>query len=281
MLKLIGLGLSIDLLPIGNLLKLLKCNKILLDKYTSIWFSNNLDISEIFKVYGVEVIYASRKDLEGENIDSIVEEAKDKDLCIAVPGDPLIATTHSAIAIEALKKGVLVEIAPASSILNVGISMSCLQIYRFGKIATVVKPKNGIEYEYPLQIVKLNRSLDLHTMLLLEMDIEKNYFMTPKEAIEILINIQKRWGEEIITSNDIVIVLQAITSIKGKTYTITVNDILKEVIEFKEPPYTIIIPARKLHPIEKECLDNIEKLNYTSYIKYIDINKLLKNIISK
>lgn len=278
MLRLIGLGLSIHLLPIGGLVKLLRCNKILVDTYTSIWFSEGIDLFKILNMDGIEVVYACRKDLEGKGIDVIVEEARSRDICIAIPGDPLIATTHSAIIVEALKRGVPVEVLPSSSILNVSISMSCLQVYRFGRIATVVKPKNGIEYEHPLHIVKLNRAQDLHTMLLLEMDAENNYFMTPREAIEILLNIQRRWGEEVIALDDVIIVQQAITSSKGRVYVETVNRIVDGVTEFSEPPYTVIVPARRLHPIERECLDNIEKIQCYTPSQYTDLRKLLERI---
>ncbi|MCS7111246.1 MAG: diphthine synthase [Ignisphaera sp.] len=280
MLRLVGLGLSIDLLPIGSLLKLLKCDKVLIDTYTSIWFSEGVDFFSLLGAGGVEVSYASRRDLEGRAIDAIVEEARGRDVCIATPGDPLIATTHSAIVIEALKRGVQVEVSPSSSILNVGVSISCLQVYRFGRIATVVKPKNGIEYEYPLQIVRFNRSQDLHTLLLLEMDAESGYFMTPREAMEVLISMQTRWGEEVIGLNDTVVVLQAVASSRSRVYVRSVGEVISGGIEFREPPYTLIIPARRLHPIEKECLDNIEKMSY-SYSQHIDIGKLLSRCIAE
>lgn len=275
MLRLIGLGLSIHLLPIGNLIKLLECDKILLDTYTSAWFSEGVDLFSVFSASGVEIVRAGRGDLEGRAIDMIVEEARIKDVCIAVPGDPLIATTHSAIVVEALKKGVSVEVSPSSSILNVGVSISCLQVYRFGRIATVVKPKNGIEYEYPLQIVKFNRSQDLHTLLLLEMDVESGYFMTPREAMEILINVQKRLGEEVLRLSDVVVVLQAVASSRSRIYARSVGEIVSGGIEFREPPYTVIVPARRLHPMERECLDGIEKIQYASPHHIDKLNRLL------
>ncbi|MEM5822823.1 MAG: diphthine synthase, partial [Ignisphaera sp.] len=66
MLRLIGLGLSIYLLPIGNLVKLLRCNKILVDTYTSIWFSEGIDLFKMLNMDGIEVVYACRNDLEGK-----------------------------------------------------------------------------------------------------------------------------------------------------------------------------------------------------------------------
>lgn len=85
MLRLVGLGLSIDLLPVGNLLKLLNCEKIVFDTYTSIWFSEGVDLFRALKAIGIEVVYAGRRDLEGDSIDSIIEEARGRDVCIATP----------------------------------------------------------------------------------------------------------------------------------------------------------------------------------------------------
>ncbi len=263
MLRFIGLGLSIDNISIGNLKKLFECQKILIDSYTSIWFPDISILINILVSSGKSVIIARRRDLEGSAIEQILSESKNYDVCIATPGDPLIATTHSAILSEALKMGLRIEISPSSSIINVGISMSCLQVYRFGKVVTVVRPKNGIVYEYPFEVLKLNRELDLHTLMLLEIDVEGGYYMSPREAIEILLDIQKMKGEEILSIDDRVIVLEALMSDNGRVYVNTIEEILRrDSKEYKLYPYTIIIPARKLHPIEDECLENIDRVLY-------------------
>ena len=207
MLRIVGLGLSIDSLSIGNLKKLILCDKVVFDTYTNIWFPHLQLLINALKCIGRDVILANREFLEGKEIERIIEEAKKEDICIAVAGDPLIATTHSAIIVEAMKRGVEVEVAPASSILNVAVSFSCLQVYRFGKIVTVVRPKNGIIYDYPLMVIKTNRQLNLHTLLLLEIDVEKNYYMKPDEAIKILIDIQKRYGEEVLSKDDTIVII--------------------------------------------------------------------------
>ncbi|MEM1526358.1 MAG: diphthine synthase [Ignisphaera sp.] len=258
MIKLIGLGLSIDLLPIGVLLRLLSCERIYMDTYTSNWFPSIYDLANILKQFGIEVIMAKRKDLEGGSINKIVEEAKLSNICIAVIGDPLIATTHSAITVEALSKNVEVEVLPASSILNTAISLSCLQVYRFGKTVTIVKPKNGVLYEYPLQVIKMNRDRDLHTLTLLEIDLEQEYYMTPKEAIELLLIIQKNTNNNVLNEKDKIIVLKAIGFENGSIEVMSVEEILGK--EFEKTLYTLIIPAKTLHPIEEECLRNIGKI---------------------
>jgi diphthine synthase len=277
MIKLLGLGLSIDFIPIGTILRLTTCRKVILDLYTSSWYPSLELLAEVLKRKGIEIVKAKRSDLEGESIIKIIEESKHKDICIAVVGDPLIATTHNAIIVEALKNDLNVEVFPASSILNIAISLSCLQTYRFGKIVTIVKPKNGIVYEYPLHVIKSNRERNLHTLVLLEIDLETNYFMTPKEALEILFNIQKTYGYKVIDDEDKIIVLKAIGYDNSSIEVKRAREILSK--EYVPTLYTLIIPAETLHPIEKECLENIAKIKLKPLIS-IEIFKSIVDIIT-
>lgn len=258
MIKLLGLGLSIDTLPIGVLRRLLACDKVYLDTYTSTWFPSIDILTDILSKFGIWIIKANRSDLEGESIGKLIEEALNSDICIAVAGDPMIATTHSAIVTEALNRGIEVEIATSVSILNAAISISCLQAYRFGKIVTIVKQKNGIVYEYPFHIIKTNREHNLHTLVLLEIDLEKNYFMTPREALEIMLSIQKKYNEKVIEEDDKVIVLKALGSEDSEVLVEKVREVLSK--EYEQTLYTIIIPAKTLHPVEEECIQNIDKI---------------------
>lgn len=270
----VGLGLSIDQLTLSSISTLLKCKKIYIDTYTSTWFPSFEELVEILNEFKIDVIKARREDLEGSKVMKIIEEASIHDVCIAVAGDPMIATTHSAIVIEAAKKDVEVGIIPSSSIFNVAISLSCLQIYRFGKPVTIVRPKNGIIFEYPLHVIKTNLSLNLHTLTLLEVDIEQNYFMTPKEAISILLNVQNKLKEKILDENDKIIVLKAIGSSESEVMIKTIREILEK--NFDYTLYTLIIPAKYLHPVEEECINIVKKFK----IKQIIDTTTLKNIIN-
>lgn len=271
MIRFVGLGLSIDTITLGALHRLLSCSKIYLDVYTSLWFPSVKLLAEILRSFGIEVVEASRKELEGASVKIVVEEATSKDICIAVAGDPMIATTHSAIVVEALGKGVGAEVLPATSILNTAVSISCLQSYRFGKMVTVVKPKNGIIYEYPLHIIKMNRGLNLHTLVLLEIDVESGYYMTPREALEILLEIQKRVGDEVITENDKVVILRALGSKSASVSVETAKEIIGK--SYEKTLYTLIIPAKTLHPVEEECLRVIDRVKIE---QVIDIDTLIQ-----
>ncbi|MEM1541975.1 MAG: diphthine synthase [Ignisphaera sp.] len=274
MIRFVGLGLSLEQLAIGAILRLLKCRKVYIDVYTNLWFPSIDELARVLKEHGIDVIMAYRKDLEGYSISKIVREASEFDVCIATAGDPMIATTHVAIAVEAARNGVELEIFPSTSILNAAMSLSCLQMYRFGKTVTVVKPKDGIVYEYPIHVIKINRSLGLHTLILLEVDIEKDYFMTPKDAITVLLYIQRLLGEEVLSEDDVVVILKAIGSPKCEIKIRTIKEVLKEY--FDKTVYTLIIPAKKLHSIEEDCLRTIEKLKTYQTINVDTFRNIVK-----
>jgi len=255
--KLVGLGLSLDTLTIRDIVELTQCDIVYIDSYTSLWFPSVGVLEEILLSVGLDVRIAKRRDLEGEGIDRVIEESKNKCVCIAVPGDPMVATTHVAIAVEAAKRGVETVVVPSMSILNAIASATCLQVYRFGKVVTVVKPKNGVFYEYPMRVLAENRERNLHTPLLLEIDVENGYYMNPREAFEILLEAQKRMGLDILRENDVVIILKDVGSANSR---IEVTE-LREVLEkrYENGLYTLIVPAKKLHPIEEECLEELSR----------------------
>lgn len=278
MIRFIGLGLSLDMLSIGGLYRLLKCGKVYIDAYTSVWYPSVETLAKVLTSAGIQVVMAYRRDLEGAGISRVVEEAMNSDVCIAIVGDPMIATTHSAILVEALNRNIPVEITPSTSILNAVFSFTCLQVYRFGKIVTIVKPKNGVVYEYPLQIIKMNRELNLHTLALLEIDVENRYYMTPREALEILTTIQRNIGEEVLSDEDYIVILKAIGSQSSSITVEKVREILSK--DYEESLYTLVIPARKLHPVEEECLQNVSKIGLTQCIDFDILTRITGTLLN-
>jgi len=271
-LKLVGLGLSAGSITLDAICKIRSCQVVYIDTYTSIWFPDIHSLALKLRSIGKEVAIARRNDLEGAGIKFLVDRAKHEEICILIPGDPLIATTHSALIVEAAKAGVDTEVGIAPSIHTAAISLSCLQVYRFGKIVTVVRPKNGVFFDYPLTVVHENRRRDLHTLMLLEIDVESQYYMTPAEALNILLEAQRRNKMDVLQLDDIIIVIEALDSDNGSVRVTTVGEALKT--PFNTPPYSLIVPSKRLHPLEEECLQTISagkvRLSGGSRHKYLD-----------
>jgi len=259
LLFLVGLGLYLDLIPLRSLVALARCDKIIIDAYTSGPKYVVEELLKILKSTGKDVVLAQRFMLEGEGIESIVWESQDKDVCVAVVGDPMIATTHNALAVEAAASGIRAVVVPAPSIQCCAIGALGLLSYKMGKSVTVVSPKNGVVYEYPYEVIKSNLERGLHTLLLLEMDLERGYIMTPCEALKILFSIEQKRNEGVLEEQTRVVILSSIGTPSHRVCVRTLGELLQKCDNCGDPPYSIVILSKKLHPLEEEALKYAER----------------------
>ncbi len=139
------------------------------------------EIKKIEELIGREIRVLDRGDLE-DNSKSLIEEAKKKNIAVLVPGDPMVATTHSAMRIEAERMGVRTKIIHGASIISAVCGLTGLHNYRFGKSASVAYPY-GKPSRTPVNVVKQNWSIDAHTLLFLDLHPEPMLIPT---AVEIL-----------------------------------------------------------------------------------------------
>src|SRR3989344_7935091 len=103
MLYLIGIGLKPSHLTQEALETLKSCAKVYLENYTSEYSEGNFETLE--DLMGKAVTRLSRTEVE-EGLAPILEEARGKDIAIAVFGNPLGATTHIQILLDAKAAGV-------------------------------------------------------------------------------------------------------------------------------------------------------------------------------
>ena len=179
----VGLGLKLKDVTLEALETLRNADAVFLDTYTSI--SPDINISSLRSLIGKDVIPLRRRDIEDENAAKIFNElSRGKNVAFAVIGDPFIATTHMALLLEAIRRNIEVKVIHGLTIYTVAISYSGLMVYKFGRCATIVYPKEGIFYDYFYDVIKENLKLGLHTLLLLELDVDNKVFMTANDALK-------------------------------------------------------------------------------------------------
>lgn len=247
-LYLVGIGLSHRYLTFEALEAIARADLVFVDTYTG-----RVDLEELEKITAKKLVKVARRELEegsGQVILKLLEEGKR--VVLLVPGDPLVATTHVALLLEASARGYNFHIIPGVSIVPTALSMSGLMVYRMGKIATVVYPKDGIVYEYAYDVIKANDSLNLHTLLLLEYDGEKGVAMRASEAIEILRSIEESRREGVIRDDRAVSV---VASLGHPSFTVCVGE-LKRILMLKieEVPQTLVFASPRPHPMEVEMM---------------------------
>ena len=234
MLYLIGIGLELKDISLKALETIKKCKKVYLDNYTSVGAS----VKELEKLIEKSIIIGERSLIE-DNIESILKEAKNDDIALLVYGDPLIATTHINYVIEAKKQDINVKIIHNISIVN-AITETGLMLYNFGKTTSI--PFNNKEIKVPIQVIKNNLKLGLHSLILLDLEPKENKFMSINQALEYLINNK---------INDLCIACSCLGTSKQEIKIGYPKELIK--LKFDRFPQCIVIPG-KLHFREEEAL---------------------------
>lgn len=229
-LYLIGTGVAFDL-TIAGFEAMRSCGKAFIETYT-----NPIDPS---KIRALEERAGRKLELLGrEKMESpyLVELAKGSDVCVLSSGDPLTATTHVTLVMEARQKGVRVEVIHNSSIYSVAPARAGLQIYKFGKTASLVNPRPNYKPTSSLDVIRENQARGLHTLVLLDTEPQ------PMEAAAAL---------EMLEGFGSVVVLSRVGEKDEKITYGRIADLRKK--DLGRPPFCVIVPA-KLHAVEEEFL---------------------------
>ena len=247
-LYIIGLGLNNEKDITVNALEAIKrCDKLYLETYTS---KLSCSIANLEKFYGKKIIPADRNLVEN-NVEEILNQAKTDDVAFLVIGDVFSATTHHDLRLRALKENINVEIINNVSIMT-AVGVTGLDLYKFGRTTTLVFPQPNFFPETPYDVIKMNMANNLHTLCLLDIKAEQDIFMDINEALHLLMSIEEKRKENVITEYMKVV---ACARIGTETQLIKFGTV-KELsqFDFGAPLHTLIIPA-KLHFIEEEVLE--------------------------
>lgn len=243
MLSLIGLGLHDEKdTTLRGLEEAKECDALYLERYTSQWKG----LEGLQDLVDVRIEEVQRSKLE-ENLDDILQEAEDERVGILIPGDPLVATTHREILIQAKKREIKTKVIHSSSIYS-AVAETGLQIYKFGKTTTVPFEEEGYRPESPYETIKENRERGLHTLVLL--DIKDGGALEVCDALSYLLQLEKEKEEGIINPNDRVVAL----SIKGEERYISYDTVDAMLQRNFETPSVLVFPG-DLHVKEEEALE--------------------------
>ncbi|MEM4222217.1 MAG: diphthine synthase, partial [archaeon] len=183
---------------------------------------------------------------------AILDISREKNVCLLIPGDVFIATTHMDLFLRAIKEKIKVKVIHNVSVLN-AISDTGLQIYKFGRIVTI--PFWFGDYK-PTSFIKMiheNHLRSLHSLILLDLDIEKQKYLNPNEALGVISEASLKENLDFGCGIPDLkfIVCCRMGSQTQKIYYGKHEDLIS--LDFGKPPWCIILPG-KLHPVEEEVL---------------------------
>jgi diphthine synthase len=244
----VGLGLfSEDDISYKGFKALSNVDVIYAEFYTAKLMGGNID--NLIEKIDVPFIRLKREDVEDKNI--VLEEAMTKDVAFVAAGDPLMATTHTELYVEAKNKGIETRIIHGSSIFSAAPGLSGLQAYKFGKTTTVPFPDENFFPHSPYDTIKSNLEMGLHTLVLLDIQAHRDRYMTVNEAVSYLSKVESDRQEGIFDDDTIVIGIAQAGSDKPIVKGGRVCDIID--YDFGSPLHCMIVPGN-LHFVEAEAL---------------------------
>ncbi len=139
----------------------------------------------------------------------------------------------------------------ASSIGTAVSGATGLQSYKFGRTITIPFIRERDLPESIYNYCKENKQCDLHTLILLDVDVEEKKVMSIPEALQILSELERKRREKIFLDDRLMIGVARL----GSTDSMVKADRLNRLgeVNFGGVPHCLVAPG-KLHFMEREAL---------------------------
>ena len=185
-----------------------------------------------------------------EDGQEILNASKSSTVVLLSYGDPYVATTHIELRTRAELENIETKTVHSASIITSMIGEAGLQFYKVGRVVTIMNEKKSTITPYTA--INKNLTQGLHSVILLEYNHDKKYFLDPKNAISNLLDIEKEQKKFILSDDTFTIIASRIGFETQKIISGKFSNLLK--VDFGEPPHSIIIPG-KLHFTESDAIN--------------------------
>jgi diphthine synthase len=246
MLFLVGVGLDCKDLSLKAVEACKRC-ELFFDRYTCVVSERQLAL--VRRLSGRKPRELGRQELE-EGAKEIVARAKSADVAVLVGGDPLIATTHKILFIEARRQHVKVGVVHSASVVSAAIGESGLDFYRFGRVATIPRWSEHYRPVSFYEAVRDNMKSNLHSLMMLDYKKEEATSLSVKEAVETLERAEESYRSGIISNGTKIVILNRVSSSRARSVFTSVGSAKRLKLD---GPSVIIIPAA-LSDIERESV---------------------------
>ncbi len=135
------------------------------EAYTALWPENELELLEK-KIGSIERVMRP----EVEQPDDLFQLAKTSLVALLVVGDPLQATTHVDLQLQAIEHDIECRVYHGVSITTIVTGAVGLSNYRFGRQTTLTYPYGGWIATSPLEMIAVNKARGLHSLVLFDLD---------------------------------------------------------------------------------------------------------------
>ncbi len=220
------------------------CGKVFCETYTSML--PGLSMARMETAPARKVSFLKRSEVEEGTV--LIDALSEGDAALLVPGDPMISTTHISLLVQAARAGHTTRILHSTSIISAAMGESCLQATRFGRMATISFHSSLQPYD----VLSENRKRGLHTLFLLDVDSERNRYMSIGEALHSLLRAETERGTKVLGRDILAIGLARVGHEDQLVVAGPIAEVLK--VNFGRPPHSLVIPG-DLHFAESEAVE--------------------------
>jgi diphthine synthase len=227
------------------------CDIIYLERFTSL--VSDTEVKDLMSLpqFGTKKINPVQRWFV-EDGRQILAEAKSNDVVLLSYGDPMVATTFSELRLRAMEEGVKVSVVYGISGISTVISEIGLQVYKIGRVVTMMGEKQSTVSVY--NTISNNLQYNCHTVILTEYrynDDDSIFFLDPKEVILRLKKIEEDLAFQIISDASFLIVASRVGTMQQKIVSGRAKSLLH--LDYGDGPHTVIFPSN-LHFIEKKSI---------------------------
>src|SRR6185437_16408133 len=268
MLYLVGVGINeYDSLSIKSIEILKNSHIVYLNNFTSHLSSDfALKIKNIFnpsekpeQENKIKVEFVERWFVE--DVRDILKNSIEKNICILIYGDPLVATTYTDLLSSANKQGVKYKVIHSASGIISLIGESGLHYYKFGKMVTMMSdPMSSITV---YDTIYNNMCLGLHTLILTEYNNDRTakgsgrqlpFYLHPKKVFELLIEREKELKLLNLTEESFAIIASKIGTKDSKILSGKIKSLCN--VHLEDGFNSVIIPGT-FHFTEIDSIKNL------------------------
>ncbi|MDX1611026.1 MAG: diphthine synthase [Candidatus Thermoplasmatota archaeon] len=247
-LSLVGLGVGPRGISLAGLEAARNAQHVFLEGYTALAGDT---LEELEALLDNEVQPVGRAVVEGQT--RLLEAARDGGCCLLVVGDPLSATTHTALEIEAKEQGIPVTVRFGASILTAAAGILGLSHYKFGRTTTLVTPRGAYFPESPYEVVRDNLAMGLHTLVLLDIR-EDGTCMTGPEGAQLLLDLEVKREEGVLDEGTLGAIVARAGFDDQQAWSGSLTDL--SGLDCGAPMHTIVVPG-EMSEFEADALERL------------------------
>lgn len=251
---------------------LAKADFVYLEQFTSPL--SDTDVAAIKKMVKGEFKLAKRWMIEDGK--EILDNAKKKKVVLLSYGDPYVATTHIELRTRATSEKIKTDTVHGASSITSLVGEAGLHYYKIGKVVTIMEDFKSMTSVY--YTIYHNLLLGNHTVLLLEYNQDKNFFLKPNDALSYLLDVEKEQQRKVISPDTFAVITSRIGLKNQAVVTGKLSSLMKK--DFGDPPHSIIITG-KLHFTESDALKLLSNCIDSPYDNTDKIKKISTQMIEK